>query len=139
VRGNEPTNIQGRSLIPLLSGAIDRHRDHVIAQYADNAEAMVRTQRWKLVYSAGNRRRGDGYALAPSPSGRTIRLYDLEHDPGEIRDVADASGNAPVVEGLLAVLVDHVRRTARDVDLVTRTEDVHAMLASCLLPGQPER
>jgi choline-sulfatase len=136
---DKPSNIQGRSLAPLLGGATDRHRDHVIAEYADNAEAMVRTERWKLVYSAGNRRRRDGYALDPIPPGRSIRLYDLEHDPGEIRDVAGVPGYAPVVGELLGLLADHVRNTSRDLDLVPRTDDVHALLAACLLPGQPER
>jgi hypothetical protein len=34
------TNIAGRSLAPLVGGARDRHRDHVISEYADNTEAM---------------------------------------------------------------------------------------------------
>jgi choline-sulfatase len=137
--GNEPTNIQGRSLVPLLSGATDRHRDHVVAGYADNAEVMVRTLRWKLVYSASNRRRRDGYALAPFPQGRSIRLYDTGDDPGEFRDVAGRSRNAAVVGESLGLLADHMRNTARDPDQVLRTGDVHALLASYLPPAQPER
>ena len=81
-----PPNVQGRSFAPLLRGETDRHRDHVIAEYSDNAEAMVRTERWKLIYSAGNRIRRDGYALGWSLPGRSIRLYDLDTDPrGEER------------------------------------------------------
>src|SRR5262249_30180037 len=124
-RGDIPANIQGKSLVPLLGGVLDRHRDHVVAEYADNAEAMIRTERWKLIYSASNGRRGDGYALYRFPPGRSIRLYDLEDDPGEIRDVAGRSGNAAVVGELLALLADHMRNTARDVDLVPQTDDVH--------------
>ena len=80
-----PANVQGKSLVPLLRGEVERHRDHVMAEYADNAEAMVRTERWKLVYSAGNRRRQDGYALDTVAPGKSIRLYDLEDDPGELQ------------------------------------------------------
>jgi arylsulfatase A-like enzyme len=137
-RVNSPANIQGKSLVSLLAGARDQHRDHVIAEYADNAEAMVRTERWKLVYSAGNRRRRDGYALDPFRPGRTIRLHDLNDDPCELRDVAGRPANAAVVGVLLAMLADHMRTTARDIDLLTPPDEVHALLASCLSPEQPE-
>jgi choline-sulfatase len=80
-----PANVQGRSLVPLLAGETGRHREHVIAEYADNAEAMVRTGRWKLIYSAGNRWRRDGYDLDCAPPGRSTRLYDLADDPHEMR------------------------------------------------------
>src|SRR5262249_1131759 len=99
-----PANIHGKSLVPLLRGDVDRHREHVIAEYADNAEAMVRTERWKLVYSAGNRRRGDGYARGIVPPGRSLRLYDLEEDPGELRNLAGCPGNESVVSDLIALL-----------------------------------
>jgi hypothetical protein len=98
---------------------------------------MVRTGRWKLVYSAGNRRRRDGYALSRFPSGRTIRLFDLEDDPGELRDVAGCPANDAVVGELLVLLADHLRRTARDADWIPKTDDLHALLASCLPPAQP--
>lgn len=109
-----PGNVQGRSFAPLLRGETDAHRDHVIAEYADNAEAMVRTDRWKLIDSAGNRRRRDGYALDLALPGRSTRLYDLIADPAETRDVADRPENRETVDALLAVLIEHLRRTERD-------------------------
>jgi choline-sulfatase len=129
-------NVQGRSLAPLLSGETGRHRDHVIAEYADNAEAMVRTDRWKLIYSAGNRRRRDGYALGQTSPGRSLRLHDLERDPGEMTDVAWRAENAVVVAELLALLADQMRRTARDPGPVSETGGVHALLENCLPPGE---
>jgi arylsulfatase A-like enzyme len=136
-RVDVPANVQGKSLVPLLRGEVLRDRDHVIAEYADNAEAMVRTERWKLVYSAGNRRRRDGYALGAVAPGRSIRLYDLEGDARELKDVAGRTENDAVVGDLLARLADHMRRTARDAGSVPQTDDVHALLASCLPPGPP--
>ena len=97
---------------------------------------MVRTDRWKLAYSAGNRRRRDGYALGAIPPGRSLRLYDLENDPGEINNVGGCPENDAMVEVLLSLLAEHIRRTARDVDLVPQTDDVHTLLATCLPPGQ---
>ena len=66
-----PANLDGRSLTSLLRNQTSVHRERVIAEYADNQEAMVRTERWKLIYCAGSRRRRDGYAL-DQPSGETV-------------------------------------------------------------------
>ena len=134
-----PPTIQGRSFAPLLGGESDRQRDHVIAEYADNAEAMVRTDRWKLIYSAGNRRRRDGYALEYALPGRSIRLYDLSDDPDELSDVSDRPEHADRVAGLLAILADHLVRTARNPELLPRTDDVHLLLDRCLTPGDARR
>jgi arylsulfatase A-like enzyme len=132
-----PRNIQGKSLVSLLRGYVARHRDHVIAEYADNAEAMVRMDRWKLVYSAANRIRRDGYSLDTVLPGKSLRLYDLENDPGEINNVAGCPKNAAIVEDLISMLADHMRRTAREVDQVPQTDDVHSLLAACLPPWHP--
>jgi choline-sulfatase len=134
-----PATVQGRSLAPLLRDQTGRHRDHVIAEYADNAEAMVRMGRWKLIYSAGNRRRRDGYALGHALPGRSVRLYDLEHDPGETTDVAGRAENAAVAGELLALLVGHLRRTARHPVRAQEAGDVHALLESYLPPWESRR
>jgi choline-sulfatase len=134
-----PGNVQGRSLMPLLSGETEDHREHVIAEYADNAEAMVRTTRRKLIYSAGNRRRGDGYALDSTPLGHSTRLFDLLDDPSELRNVADLPENRGVVEALLSVLADHLRRTDHDPDTVPITGNLHLLLDQCLLPDDSRR
>lgn len=126
--------VQGRSLASLLSGATDQHRDHVISEYADNAEAMVRTDRWKLIYSAGNRYRRDGYAPGPARPGPSTRLYDLDADPAETRDVAADPRNAPVVADLLGRLVDHLRATDRYPETLPITGGIAPILDQCLLP-----
>ena len=134
-----PGNVQGRSLLGLLRGETKVHRDHVIAEYTDNAEAMVRTDRWKLIHSAGSRRRRDGYALDSSPPGRSTRLYDLADDPSEMKNVADRPENREVVEELLTVLADHLRRTDRDPDTVPITGGIQPILDQCLLPDDYRR
>jgi choline-sulfatase len=135
--GLEPApDIHGRSLAPLLRGDTPTHRQHVISEYADNAEAMIQTERWKLIYSAGNRRRRDGYAIERSQPGPTTRLYDLAADPHELRTVADLPENRETVEHLLELLAAHMKATARDASAVPETNDPHAILAHCLPPGE---
>jgi choline-sulfatase len=134
-----PANVQGKSLAPLLRGGTDRHRDRVIVEYADNAEAMLRTDCWKLIYSAGNRRRRDGYALEDGLPGPSVRLYDMVVDPGEMTDMAKHPTNAPVVERLLGELAIHMSRTARYPEKVSALRDVRAILDVCLTPGEMRR
>ena len=129
-----PADVEGRSLAPLLRGETDRHRSHVISEYADNAEAMVRTDRWKLIHCAGNRRSRDGYALDDSPSRPTTRLYDLAADPSEMRDVSGVAEHREVVEGLLKVLADHMKRTTPDPGSLTDKDDPLFILERCLPP-----
>jgi choline-sulfatase len=129
-----PRTIAGRSLAPILTQQTSRHRESVIAEYADNAEAMVRTDRWKLIYSAGNRRRCDGYDLGRSSPGRTVRLYDLDQDPQETRDLAGRPENREIVSACLAALADRLRITVRGTRPTGDSRDLHDALARRLLP-----
>jgi choline-sulfatase len=107
-----PSEMQARSLLPLLRGETDTHRDRVFLEYADNTEAGVRTDRWKLIYCAGTRRRRDGYA-APDDPQPWVKLFDLHADPHELVNRSGRAECAAVEDELLAALAEHVRRTAR--------------------------
>jgi arylsulfatase A-like enzyme len=130
-----PPNVQGRSLVRLLQDKSTQHRERVIAEYADNEEAMIRTERWKLIYSTGERRRRDGYALAQPVGGPLVQLYDLVNDPAETTNLCGAKNLASQVEGLIGDLADHLVRTARDSQSIPKSRDVRQILAHCLAPG----
>jgi len=133
-RAPAPANLHGRSLTSLLRDQTSVHREHVIAEYADNEEAMIRTERWKLIYSTGARRRRDGYAL-DRPAGETsVQLYDLDNDPDETTNLAGQAQHAAQVQDLTSVLADHLRRTAREPKLIPRSRDVRLILGHCLTP-----
>jgi len=107
-----PPEMQARTLLPLLRGETSTHRDRVFIEYADNAEAAIRTDRWKLIYCAGTHRRRDGYARAEGPQP-WMKLFDLHTDPDELVNLANRPETANVEAELLASLADHVLRTAR--------------------------
>src|SRR5262249_32020938 len=129
-----PAAVQGKSLLPLLRGKAKKHRDTVFVEYSENEEAMARTERWKLVYCTGKRERKDGYATGKPLPGRTVRLYDLEKDPDETTNLAGKPEHAARVKALTAALAEHMKRTARQPELLPRTDDVHHLLAFCLQP-----
>jgi choline-sulfatase len=129
-----PENVQGRSLSGALSGEKTAHRDHVIAEYSENEEAMIRTERWKLVYITGKRKREDGYATGKPLPGRTVLLFDEQNDPDEMTNLAKKPEHAKLVEELTAKLAEHMKRSARQPELVPKDGDVHAVLEHCLQP-----
>jgi arylsulfatase A-like enzyme len=134
--GPIPPNLHGRSLTPLLHGQTRTHRDHVVVEYADNEEAMIRTERWKLIYCTGRRVRRDGYALDKPLPRRWIRLYDLLVDPEETTNRAGEAAHASLIDDLLAQLVEHMRRTDRHLERVPDSRDPHVILEHCLPPAE---
>ena len=106
-----PDWMQGRSLLPLASGAAapQHHRDAVLGEYFDALDApdatratMYRERRYKLVVYHGH---GLG------------ELYDLERDPGEFDNLWDAPAHAALKADLL---LDSYAASMRAVDPGTR-------------------
>ena len=95
-----PENVEGRSLLPLLEGRTVDGREAVFSEYYDNEEAMVRTKRYKFIYSTGKRERQDGYKTGLSLSGRTRILYDLQTDPRETTNLATDQAYADTIAEL---------------------------------------
>jgi choline-sulfatase len=127
-----PRNLQGRSLVHLVRDPADRHREHAIAEYAGNEEAMIRTDRWKLVYATGRRTRRDGYAPERPRKGRDLRLYDLAEDPSETTNVAGRPEHADLVAELLVRLSRHLKSTSRHPESIPDTPDALELLDRCL-------
>ncbi|HTM53796.1 MAG TPA: sulfatase-like hydrolase/transferase [Pirellulales bacterium] len=120
--------LQGRSLVALAEGKTTRHREHVIVEYAPNEEAMIRDERWKLIYERGVERRTDGYDTGRPLVRNHFRLYDLEHDPAELHNLADERAHADTRARLTRLLVEHLVATAREPELLPKTSDPLAIL-----------
>lgn len=127
-------NVQGKSLAPLLLGKTARHRDRVFIEYSENEEAYLVTERWKFIYGTGKRVRQDGYVTEHPLSGRTIQLFDLENDPGEVVNLARRPALKNQVEQFTRDLAEHMKRTARQPELIPKTDDPDAVLVFCLRP-----
>ena len=99
---------------------------------------MIRTDRFKLIYITGNRKREDGYITSGPLESRKIFLFDLENDPQEMTNLADRPEYESVQGELLGKLADHMRSTARRPELLPQTDDVHAILDFSLAPRDIE-
>ncbi len=109
--GAEPFRVQhGQSLRPYLTGRRpNQPRGYIFSEYLENEEACIRTARWKFVHCSGKRARTDGYKTDHPTPGRTVRLYDLKHDPGEFQNVA--SRHTDGVAGLSRTMLQRFRAT----------------------------
>lgn len=94
-----PRDLHGYSLEPLIAGRIASVRDAVFSEYQHTERAMVRTERWKLVYRTA-RAPTDWYEPVEPPTGRGFELYDLLNDPEEMHDLSGAP-DPDIVEDLL--------------------------------------
>lgn len=129
-----PVNVQGKSFAKLLHETAEAHRPHVISEYSDNAEIMIRTERWKLIYSAGTRRRRDGYYLERFSTGPERWLFDLQNDAAELHNVVDNKENQEIVENFMGILVEHLRNTSHPQSRGLLFESLEQELAYRLEP-----
>ena len=99
-------SVDGRSLLGLLEGDTAEHRDVIFSEYLHDNKAMVRTDRWKYVFTTGREDLSLGYATGQGPSGRDQRLYDMNEDPGEFNDLADREESASVIREMQEAMLD---------------------------------
>jgi arylsulfatase A-like enzyme len=77
-----PEDMDSRSLMPLLRGDADGHRDHVFSGMG----------KWRLVYDGRHKlvRGSLRGRMKGKDGGPALRLFDLQEDPGENQDLAEA-------------------------------------------------
>jgi len=71
-----PEHVQGESLLPLMTGDIDKHRDFAISGWHGGAQS-IRDERWSFIKGT------DGVVLRET----TMELYDRQADPGETNNL----------------------------------------------------
>jgi len=125
---DHPDWLQGRSLMPIVTGVEEEVRDAIFAEGTYHAayepQRAIRTPRWKLVRRFGDRRLPVLPNIDDSPSKQVwldhgyaereqapLQLYDLVFDPNEACNVADRPEHAPVVEHLTTRLERWMRGT----------------------------
>jgi arylsulfatase len=98
------SGMQGRSLIPVLTGQTPRHRDSVYSEHFDSSflydpppmAACVRTEQHKLSYY---------HNLG------TGELYDLQKDPGEVQNLWASHGSKDVRQEMMEKLMGRMVET----------------------------
>ena len=126
--------VQGKSLLPLLTGETPLHKEHIFSEFLADNKAMVRTHSWKYIFTTGQHDLQQGYATGNPPPGIPHRLYDLENDPDETTDVSAKPENAQVMAELQAALIEWFRDTHPGAAAVPETLSVEAQLIAFCEP-----
>jgi choline-sulfatase len=133
-----PPSVQGKGLSHLLNRSAQTHREHVVVEYAQNDEIMIRDDRWKLVYERGQRKRTDGYDAGRPLPGPTFRLFDLASDLAEIHNLAKSAKHVETLNRYRDLLVEHLKQTARRPEFVPDSNDPLEILDYCVQPRDGE-
>jgi len=91
-----PVGIDGKSLLPLVKSKTTQHRKVIFAS-SFNQAFICRDKRYKFVLN-WNKRELD-------------ELYDLEEDPGELKNLAYVSQHAVLVDRMRKQILDWLRET----------------------------
>jgi arylsulfatase len=101
-----PDSMQGRSLLPMLTGAASPtyHKDHVVCEYHDAIDLPGGTH--ATMYFDGR------YKSILYHGEEVGELYDLEADPGEFNDLWDDADYASLKASLLIKHFDAIMATS---------------------------
>lgn len=100
-----PETMQGRSILPLLRGETDDWPEEALIQICDEKVGRaVRTGRWKYCVMSDqfSGQVGNDFSQV---TYREAFLYDLEHDPYELRNLIDLASHTPVRERMRQRLI----------------------------------
>jgi len=84
-----PAGLPGKSYVGLLEGTPAEEQKHIVVYDEYGPVRMIRTKEWKYIHR---------YPYGPH------ELYDLEHDPGERRNIIEDSRYHPILTALRASL-----------------------------------
>ncbi len=99
-----PEGVQGRSLAPLLRGETAEHRDSVYMEFYDSSQFFDPPPMATSVRSRNRK-------LTLYHSLNTGELYDLDKDPGEVRNLWDDPNSRGMREEMLFKLVNRMAET----------------------------
>jgi arylsulfatase A-like enzyme len=108
-----PEDMAGTSLVPLLQRRASEWRDEIFFQVSETAIGRgIRTQRWKYAVDAPE---GDPNTSPAAAVYAERYLYDLEHDPYELKNLVTYPSHADVRKTLRAKLLDWIQEVEAEV------------------------
>jgi arylsulfatase A-like enzyme len=100
-----PPTVEGRSLVPVMTGQRAKVRDAVFLAYRD-VQRAVRTERWKLIRY---------------PQINKSQLFDLSADPDELRDLSSDAAHREALARMTSLLAEEQRKAGDGLPITTDT------------------
>lgn len=128
-------DVQGYSLMPLLKEEKEEIRHSVFSEFLCDNKAMIRTKKWKYIFTTGKRDLGQGYSTGEGPSGILHKLYDMENDVKETTNLAAKPGSARILSEMQQRMLKVFRKTdARASEIPTTLSMEEQLIAFCEPP-----
>jgi arylsulfatase A-like enzyme len=129
-----PPILHGIDLAPLVQGKPGaRGRTLAFSEYNENEEAMIRSDRYKLIVGTGRRERKDHMETGGPLPGPYQRLYDLDRDADETTDLSRDPRFASLRADLLQQMYERLASTRRGLEPIpaglTQLDAIHWCLA----------
>jgi len=115
-----PAEMQGESLMPLVRDRESPWREVAVSESPFADMKAVVTRKWKYIYASGTRPLKPNLRPPQAPGGK---LYDLENDPGELRDVY--AEHPEIAAGLHSVLLDALPESERERLAARKDLEIH--------------
>ena len=96
----KPDHVEFKSILPTLAGKPSPYKS-IYGGYL-TLQRSVRTERYKLICY---------------PQIKVAKLFDLQADPEEMKDLSKQDGSKPIMKELFAELLRHQKELDDDVDL----------------------
>ena len=149
-----PENVQGRSLAPLLDGDDYTPRDVIFGEISHHdyydPRRCIRTATHKLIVNFSSAPffmdpsqswRPRSVTVVPEDPARAYHacceLYDLENDPWELKNLAEAPEHAEIRDALMVPLRDHLVTTQDPILEGAITPPQHRKSLEILGQGHP--
>ncbi|MCL5999037.1 MAG: sulfatase-like hydrolase/transferase [Chloroflexi bacterium] len=112
-----PSQMQGRSILPLVQKRSMDWPEEVFMQISEaQVGRAVRTQRWKYAVTAPDK---DALRDAGSDHYLEESLYDLQHDPYELRNLIGLESHCEVAEVMRARLIRRMVEAGEAAPVIT--------------------
>ena len=111
-----PAQMQGRSIMPLLTGADADWPDEVFIQISEShVGRAIRSRRWKYAVTAPDK---DGWGDMNSDAYVESELYDLLADPNELHNRAGCESHRDIADVLRSRLVRRMIEAGEDEPVI---------------------
>jgi choline-sulfatase len=107
----ELPSAQGKSFLPLLANKTKAARDFVFSEYLEDNKVMVRTAKWKYVFTSGKKDLALGYSTGNPAPGPLHFLYDEINDPNERVNIIGQPGHEKIVRDLQQKMISVFEQT----------------------------
>ena len=111
-----PAQMQGRSIMPLLTGADADWPDEVFIQISEShVGRAIRSRRWKYAVTAPDK---DGWGDMNSDAYVESELYDLLADPNELHNRAGCESHRDIADVLRSRLIRRMIEAGEDEPII---------------------